>query len=723
MLEEQTEKLESEKAQLDAINSKLLEEMEKRDKAIEEAVAMIVMLEASVNELTKERTMVRQVEAQGFYNTPSYQPRVEQPPSEVNSVHTAHLDDARSLNRMPSFLSDRSDKTENLRNVYLGRRGSVLSLSRVAEGSSEADNGHYNGLSSPTLSVLSESSFVSVYGQKEQEEMESSETLSLDTGNIGPGHAKAPIHKPDALTPTRRSISFSRATTSGQFEPIASIIEGSPLQRIERLDPGYSPRRETLQPASSRKSLSAAESSNPSKSPRKLTREEKRDALRKVMTDTPGGVSLNEQALPPTPDTVGSSTLRRFKNSNDTLDRRHDGLEGRSQDNLPHVSNSHEKLSDPLPIVPMGPKTRLVQTTKNAEEPNNPSRRGLQPQQRPRSADESTVSHIRGSSWDLDGEDSDADSLASSLDIWLQAGSKSPRSGRASPDMFGFPTNPTSGSWSMNAMFGSHNAHSGGASINPDSDQMHDLFSAQQALFGGPPPTPNRRSSLNAQTGPNAPPADDGTPKVPAKAKKQKLPRRRHLRRNSDDAQMRANMKTPVPGQLAQPPPQPSSGEQKRNHYPPIVGQQGARASLGRFFRRSLGGTPLNDVGPPTNAEPAKADPPKNVQQLGAAPTWVSRSSAVEDDRTGATPPPILRNPRKSRGNSVSQVEAQGPRTSGMDGVPTRPATALAMKTNEQSPTKQEQPQSGPAAGSATGARRKWLPAFGRSSSLRNRNG
>lgn len=724
------EKLESDKTRAEEMNDKLLEEMEKRDKAVEEAVAMIVMLEANVAELTKERNMVRQVEAQGFYGSPPPKPRTENPPPDPSTLDVPQLDnEAKTINRMPSFLSDRSERTENLRNVYLGTRGSVLSLSRVAE-ASDMDNGQLNGLVSPTLSVLSESSFVSIYGQKGQEKMVPSkvdEPLSLDGTKASPPDTNAPILK-EAPTQTPRSNSFSRVNSAGQFQPIASIMEGSPLQRIERLDPAYSQKRETPRPASSGKSPSSCELGKTPRSPgRKVTREEKREALRRVMTDTPGGVSLHDQALPPTPDTVASSTLRRFKNSNDTLDRRHDGMEGRSQDSLPslpHLSVSNDKLSEPFPTIPTEPKAHPVQLGKQRDVPNDSPKRSLQAPPRPRSADESTVSHRRDTHpWDLDS-DSDTDSFESSLDIWLRAGSKPPRGGRASPDLFGFPTNPSNGSWSMNAMFGPNNTYTGGANVNPDSDKMYDLFSAQQALFGtgGAPPPPNRRSSLNAQTGSNIPPADDATPKPPAKVKGQKPPgrRARHFRRNSDDAQMRANMKTPVPGQLAQPPPQPpANGDQKRSHYPPIAGHQGARNGLSRLFRRSLGGTPTNDATahpPPPNPEPVNTEQPKNSHQPGA-PTWVSRSGALDDDRSGATPPPIQRKPCQGRG-SVSEVESYAPSTPGMDGTPATPVTAIAKEAHAP-PVTQEQPESSPAAGSATGSRRKWLPAFGRSSSLK----
>ncbi|EHK47055.1 hypothetical protein TRIATDRAFT_180243, partial [Trichoderma atroviride IMI 206040] len=143
-LESSIETLEKEKRQTEEMNETLLDELEKRDKAVEEAVAMIVMLEAKVDQLLQERNMVLQVEQEGFFCR--------------QDMEQKYL---RAINRVPSFLSEKSENTENLRNVYLGVRGSALSLARVTEGNIEVDNGATNGPApgSPTLSVLSESSF------------------------------------------------------------------------------------------------------------------------------------------------------------------------------------------------------------------------------------------------------------------------------------------------------------------------------------------------------------------------------------------------------------------------------------------------------------------------------------------------------------------------------------------------------------------------------------
>ena len=59
VLEERIETLQSGKTQMENMNDKLVVELEKRDKAVEEAVAMIIVLETQVERLFKEREMVR----------------------------------------------------------------------------------------------------------------------------------------------------------------------------------------------------------------------------------------------------------------------------------------------------------------------------------------------------------------------------------------------------------------------------------------------------------------------------------------------------------------------------------------------------------------------------------------------------------------------------------------------------------------------------------------
>lgn len=735
VLEDKVETLEAEKAQVEEANQRMLEEIEQRDKAVEEAVAMIVMLEARMDEMTLQRNMVRHVEAQGIFAPAHDHPQLEIPSPRSKSVDITKLEeDVRVINRMPSFLSDQTEDTENLRNVYLGARGSVLSLPQVPEGFSETNHDTHAGLASPSLSILSESSFLSVYGRKGDEYSAPSrvdEPLSLDGPPSKNNGTERAFDSNGRNGPTPRSSSFSKSHYSGrQFQPLEEVI--GPLQRIEKLDPTFAQKRHGLRATSSNKNL-GAENTKILRSPGRIaTKEERRDELRKVLTDSPGGVSIRDHGLPPTPDTISSTTLRRLQTSNETLSRRRETMDRRSQGSSLDMINVHDIPLDDTDGVPL----RSSREPPASDEHPGDSRSHLPYQQaasiqRPRSADETTVSNRREQRWSADSQGS-RDSFESNFDIWLrEAGSREkPTGGRSSPDLFGFPANPAKGGWAMDAMFGPGNAYSGHPNTSTSSDQMRDLMSAQQALFGATqaPPTPDRQSSIHARTG-------SGATAKPIKEQSSRR-RARHTRRNSDDAQIRAAMKTPAPEQFASEyANQSADSDQKRTNYPPITGHQGAKNGLKRFWRRSIGATPFAPPAEPPVAA-AAAEPPTptratvdhvHLAQQPAPSTWVTKVAALEDDRTGATPPPILRNPRQ-RHESAPEVEPSTPATPKMaHAEATTPRTAFPPGMRAPSPVQaqpqpHQQPEQGPAAGTATGSRRKWLP-FTRSASAKQKGG
>src|SRR6478752_1650934 len=78
-LEDKIEALEVEKSRAEEMNDHLSQELEKRDKAIEEAVAMIVTLEARLEQYAKERSIIEQIEAEGQYAAPTFDPCYEDP--------------------------------------------------------------------------------------------------------------------------------------------------------------------------------------------------------------------------------------------------------------------------------------------------------------------------------------------------------------------------------------------------------------------------------------------------------------------------------------------------------------------------------------------------------------------------------------------------------------------------------------------------------------------
>ncbi|KAF5020132.1 hypothetical protein F66182_7843 [Fusarium sp. NRRL 66182] len=713
-LETKVDSLEMEKNRVEDTNHRLTQELEKRDKAIEEAVAMIVTLEATLEQYAKERAIVEHIEAEGRYTTHGYDPCYEDPRPDTQSPDiTKQTEDGKTINRMPSFLSDRSETTENLRNVYLGTRGSVLSLAQVPEGSGDTDNSRVPTAGSPSLSVLSESSFVSVYGAKGYENgggQEVEEPLSLD-GVAGLAAKAGSINRPKTafvnppIPASRSARANSLSTRQPQFESINNVMDlGSPPQKSER-----NPRLKKAdeRPQSRDKDGSDLFPDRTSMSPsHRRTREDKRDSLRRVLTDAPGGVKLHDHTLPPTPDTISTSTLRRFQNSNDTLSK-HSAMR-RSHSALSEASENDGSADNYSGVRLEQPPMRAVKASAQIIELNNRAyleNRGRSIQ-RPRSADETTISHRKD--WDADTDDSDVESLESSIDIWMRESAKPSRNGgRISPDLFSFPSNAAKGGWTMDAMYGSGSVHAGGASTGIDPEKIRDLFPVQQELFSSslPPPPPNRRSSLNAQTVPSSKPSLPSRPQAKPKASKSGR-KNRHQRRNSDDLQMRAEVHTQAKA---------AADDQKKNHYPPITGQHAVRNGLTKLFRRSIGSSSSNNVPPPTAGsdsgatEPTNAELP-NINGATGLPSWISRTGVADEDRESATPPPIMRNPRHGR---LASIEVGMANDSIKSQEPTTPIMPMAPGQMSDKGTPEQQVDS-PRTVSATGTRKKWLPAFGR---------
>lgn len=741
VLESKVETLEADNTQLLEDNERMREEMEKRDKAVEEAVAMIVTLEARLEQMTEERNMVHSIEVDGAFIHPTQTTPLEFPSPRSQSLNISKLEeDAHVVARMPSFMSDRSEATENLRNVYLGVRGSIISLNEAADESPDANREFRAGLASPSLSVLSESSFVSIYGKKDGAEASLptvDEPLSLDGAAHKAGSAERTGNQNASNAQTQSSgllappVSHTQSHGQRYFQPLANVVQSSYLQNTERSSPSVQTKH-TLRSADSSRNL-AAESGQKLGSPSRIkTRDERRNEMRRVTTDSPGGVSLRDAGMPPTPDTISSATLRRMKNSNDTLLQRQDAGDQQSRGSSHDLVGAYDIPNNGARLRFPGVIPTEIEQREEVSSPVYYQQAASIP--RPRSADETTISNRRERRWSNDSKESNG-SFESSIDIWLrEAGAQ--RKSRESPGLFNFPVDANSGAWAMEAMFGpgtSYNATLGGRS---NSEQMRDLMSAQQALFGatGPPRAPERQSSVQAPTGPGAL-VEKGKERI-AQGGSTSRRRARHTRRNSDDAQMRAQMKAPAPESFAaELSRQPVNADQKRTQYPPIVGHQGARHGLKRLWRRSLG-TASASPPPPTETPTVAtsgADDTHHQNPQAEAATWVSRSAAVEDDRTGATPPPILRNPRQRHDGASSEggEPAAAPSTPRMTPAdPATPKIATAPMRHVSSPVllHHQSEAAPPAAGAgaaiaAPGGRRKWLTALGRSNGGKQKAG
>lgn len=192
---ERAELLQEEHAELLRINSLLVEELEKRDKAMQEAVDIICDLEAKVEDLedgsdsvTETRPSTAQADS-GYAGTETQEPppassppEVQQAPRTARQVDPAAVQASQRLGavvtaatpprpkREPSFLTHKKPSTQALRSVFLETGKQIHPVqsfnSILSKRNSMLDDEPNDVLSSPRLSVLSESSFPSIYSPR-----------------------------------------------------------------------------------------------------------------------------------------------------------------------------------------------------------------------------------------------------------------------------------------------------------------------------------------------------------------------------------------------------------------------------------------------------------------------------------------------------------------------------------------------------------------------------
>ena len=183
------------------INQDLRNEIAKRDQAIQEAVVMICELEEKVIQLEHVIVDTRpdfsqgvgsaaQSQASGPVSAPSVSKKdfdgstmitshgAEKVEAETRQRNTSLEPAARVAHRQPSFLSEKKQSTSVLRSLFapegaLNEKLSYITLARPGsvfsgyDDEDPAERDPHLDLRSPALSVLSKSSFVSVYGNRE----------------------------------------------------------------------------------------------------------------------------------------------------------------------------------------------------------------------------------------------------------------------------------------------------------------------------------------------------------------------------------------------------------------------------------------------------------------------------------------------------------------------------------------------------------------------------
>ncbi|ESA43698.1 hypothetical protein GE21DRAFT_3576 [Neurospora crassa] len=854
-LEELIEKLELEKDQLrreqretQDLNDVLLEELEKKDKAVEEAVAMIVTLESRIENLLKEREMVRQVEAEGLYK--SHHDASDSVPSRNETPDTLRGGEQKALHRMPSFLAEPTEDTENLRNVYLETRASGLGLGRLSEEESpETNRSELIKVGSPALSLLSESSFLSIYGQNE---------ASSSLRSQRPPHVDGAEEHLSSM-PNRNSLMPEATLTKSSRRPLSPIATNrSSSFRKSQLGLGIDkaadqvldePRTASLVDKSgSRHKLDQETGAASVKSQADSTsRGTNRTSTQKVYTH---GSSVTDfprvhSGLPPTPDTISTSTLRVLQISDDSLSKRQSSgngpanisssgetasvhSEGEDED---HLHMSRRQQSQPASITAFnslrgleseGAMLDICYTTSESE--------------RPPSASNARRSEEHGGrkSWSSEEEEYDvvADgrtkSFASSIDLWLresqkpnkivppldplssvsQVGGRETDHGRVSPDLFSFPTG--SQGWMSDAIYGKLDGTgykcAGGVRVASGSSNADSAFGGRSymgdllptPIFGSglaglhevrnmAPPPPERGSSLRATMG-HLTPGLDGSlsgsaSSLPASPtiRQFQTPLRNPQGRKSNRDSPRTTMTTirsnsigqrseidpssdlsfdidhraatVPPKTLFNPPPKEGKEKSSKRHYPPTASHP-ARSKLNSLFRRSTGSVePSSSQAHSSNPAPSfvsasfslsSRDRPSDFGHS----SWGRRNSemAVDDDHTGATPPPIKRiRPTKKNEAAADRADdeaggvplyqssfgdymdgrhsaepPQRPVTSGGDGEGGSLLSSIQNSFSKSLGSGDGPPQSqGGRRESAVGGKRRWFANLGRVGSMR----
>jgi hypothetical protein len=645
---EAAEKQIAEQRELQEVNEQLLAELEKRDQAVEEAVGIIVNLEDRIERLMREREVVRKfdVEYEASYFRESHEQSSSPPP--FHEKPRPKLD-TKAVVRMPSFLSEQSEGAEALRSLYLPHNQSYsdATLPKLLE---EAGN---DVPDSPRLSVLSESSFLSVYGDKNLSSAAAGDVPEVDSPprihRKSSSVEKWIDERPASITAPSKPIRADGIRKNG-FLSINDVLE-SPLQRLEKL-------KHTLEKHNT--SLVITRLPEPSRAEEKR---KSRELLRRGFTDK--GSFEHQQALPPTPDTISTSTLRHYKNSNDTLDQ---------QANAKEQAFLNSISTFPVP----NPSFNAYQSTLSM---------------RPRSAGETVTSRREGHGWDTETQDDLTETGSLSSTASASAYSKPQQPSRDIPPNF-FTFNDLDGqddtrAWGRDMMFNNDSA----ARLPAHTTRRYDSLRRSSVVDhprSDDTVVNNRMVRYNSEQSSFPLSPIDTSPRPD-------LPDRR--------SSLSATSKLRKPNQMSS---NPASSPASKDL---TGGVKKPRLAMGRLFTRS-------ETTPAPNSFQQQGR--KSNGNVGRSQSYFDGGQNYEDEEARATPPPIKRN----RGPSaipayrpISAGEGSGGRNGsafGFDGAGDEEVRIKRRSVDLGGGNGEAVEDSG----SAKNGGRKWL-GFGRTGSLR----
>lgn len=331
--------VEDEHKELLRINSQLVQELEKRDKAVEEAMDIICDLEEQVGELHEHGSNTRPSTAHadsGYAGTETLDPDLRSSPQRaavasktpvVNAPPPSNQASAASdklqglLNtqtsakpkRQPSVLSSRKPSTHALRSVYLESSRSlhpVQSFQSLLERQyHKAEEDSEDLPNSPRLSVLSESSFPSIYSAKK---------------NLSPDQYEWEAANEDASMGSRAHMRQDSIKRVSQWMSARDAVEATPSKsnRISSPLQDESDRHSTSSTQGPYQSLNDTLAGDvtpvadlePAADLQPFQHQLRKQKPGKLQT-RPTSFAVNDHNMPPTPDSVSTRMLRESRSS------------------------------------------------------------------------------------------------------------------------------------------------------------------------------------------------------------------------------------------------------------------------------------------------------------------------------------------------------------------------------------------------------------------------
>lgn len=341
------ELLQEEHKELMRINSQLVQELERRDKAVEEAINHICELEERLHDMEERNSNTRPSTAHadsGYAGTVMHDPEVPSSPPQADKPKTSDTSTQVPLGqasaasqalqglldvqtpakprREPSVLSMKKPSTQALRSVYLENANSLhpvksfQSLLSRQEAKTEDEGDEFPN--SPRLSVLSESSFPSIYspkdtGRADQHTWEAGD--DAEASNVSLGSCAHMRH--DSIKRVNQWMSDGDAAETPSKSKNISVLLQSDVEQGSSPLPCESPHRRyrSLKDAISTARGSPTLTGSPARAMKiePHLRKQKPRALHRPASF--GGPVLGDLTFPPTPVSASSRMLRVSRSS------------------------------------------------------------------------------------------------------------------------------------------------------------------------------------------------------------------------------------------------------------------------------------------------------------------------------------------------------------------------------------------------------------------------